>query len=52
MAYFSGEFIDWLDTHADQIDQKSGGAADQLLEKVAAEGVFGLAVPELSLIHI
>ena len=21
MAYFSGEFIDWLDTHADQIDQ-------------------------------
>ena len=48
MAYFSGEFIDWLDTHADQIDQKSGGAADQLLEKVAAEGVFGLAVPEKS----
>lgn len=47
MAYFSENFITWLDAHADQIDKESGDLADQLLERIAAEGVFGIAVPEI-----
>lgn len=33
MSYFSKEFLTWLDTNADLIDQESGPIADQLLEK-------------------
>lgn len=33
MTYFSEEFIDWLDAHADQLDKESGQVADALLEK-------------------
>ena len=32
MSYFSKEFLTWLDTNADLIDQESGPIADQLLE--------------------
>ncbi|WP_057490207.1 acyl-CoA dehydrogenase family protein [Streptococcus orisasini] len=47
MAYFSEDFITWLDAKADQLDRESGHLADQLLERIAAEGVFGIAVPEI-----
>ena len=47
MAYFSENFITWLDANADQLDRESGDLADQLLERIAEEGVFGLAVPEI-----
>lgn len=46
MTRFSQEFIDWLDANADALDQESGGLADSLLKKIAAEGVFGIGVPE------
>ncbi|MBM7642928.1 acyl-CoA dehydrogenase family protein [Streptococcus loxodontisalivarius] len=46
MAYLSDEFIDWLEANAEEIDQKSGTLADQLLEKIAAEGVFKVGLPE------
>ncbi|MGT2907384.1 acyl-CoA dehydrogenase family protein [Streptococcus dentiloxodontae] len=45
MTYLSKEFTDWLDSNAEAIDQKSGGAADELLERIAAEGVFKIGVP-------
>ena len=34
MSHFSKEFLTWLDTNADHIDQESGPIADQLLEKI------------------
>ena len=40
MSYFSKEFLTWLDTNADLIDQESGPIADQLLEKIAENDVF------------
>ena len=46
MAYLSEEFTQWLEKNAATIDQESGGPADELLEKIAAEGVFGLGVDE------
>lgn len=46
MTYFSDEFIDWLDAHADQIDKESGQIADTLLEKIAEQGVFAIGVPK------
>lgn len=46
MAYLSEEFTPWLEKNAATIDQESGGPADELLEKIAAEGVFGLGVDE------
>ena len=47
MAYLSEEFTPWLEKNAATIDQESGGPADELLEKIAAEGVFGLGVDEI-----
>ena len=60
MSRFSKEFLTWLDTNADHIDQESGPIADQLLEKIAENDVFKIGVPAefdglgggLSLIHI
>lgn len=46
MTYFSDEFIDWLDAHAEQIDKESGPVADALLEKIAEQGVFAIGVPK------
>lgn len=46
MTYLSEEFTQWLEANAATIDQESGGPADELLEKIAAEGVFGLGVDE------
>ena len=40
MSRFSKEFLTWLDTNADHIDQESGPIADQLLEKIAENDVF------------
>ncbi len=45
MSYFSKEFLTWLDTNADLIDQESGPIADQLLEKIAENDVFKIGVP-------
>lgn len=45
MTFFSKEFTDWLDQHADQIDQESCQASQQLLERIAAEGAFRVGVP-------
>ena len=45
MSHFSKEFITWLDTNADHIDQESGPIADQLLEKIAKNDVFKIGVP-------
>ncbi|MHC3850367.1 acyl-CoA dehydrogenase family protein, partial [Streptococcus thermophilus] len=42
---FSKEFLTWLDTNADHIDQESGPIADQLLEKIAENDVFKIGVP-------
>ncbi|KXT84868.1 acyl-CoA dehydrogenase family protein [Streptococcus panodentis] len=46
MTFFSEEFITWLDEHADQIDKESCQAADQLVERIAAEGAYRVGVPE------
>ncbi len=46
MSFFSTAFIDWLDSHAQQIDQESCDVADQLVERIAAEGAFRVGVPE------
>lgn len=46
MAIFSKEFIDWLDIHAEELDQHSGSVADSLLKHLAAEGLFKIGVPE------
>ena len=40
MTFFSEEFINWLDDHADQIDKESCAAGNQLIERIAP---FGLA---------
>ncbi len=40
MTFFSEEFINWLDDHADQIDKESCAAGNQLIERIAAEGAF------------
>lgn len=45
MGFFSTEFLSWLDDQADVIDQASGGPADQLLQRIAKEGTFQLALP-------
>ena len=45
MSHFSKEFLTWLDTNADHIDQESGPVADQLLEKIAENDVFKIGVP-------
>ena len=45
MSHFSKEFLTWLDTNADHIDQESGPIADQLLEKIAENNVFKIGVP-------
>ena len=45
MSRFSKEFIDWLDEHAEILDKESGKIADQLLKKIAAEGIFKIGVP-------
>lgn len=45
MSHFSKEFLIWLDTNADHIDQESGPIADQLLEKIAENDVFKIGVP-------
>ena len=34
MSHFSKEFLTWLDTNADLIDQESGPIANQLLKKL------------------
>lgn len=46
MTYFTEEFLTWLDDHAEVLDKESGPVADSLLEKIAEQGIFGLAVPE------
>ena len=46
MTFFSEEFINWLDNHADQIDKESCAAGNQLIERIAAEGAFRVGVPE------
>lgn len=46
MSYFSKEFINWLDTNANIIDKNSGEIANQLLKKIANEGVFKIGVPQ------
>ncbi len=46
MTFFSEEFINWLDDHADQIDKESCAAGNQLIERIAAEGAFRVGVPE------
>ncbi|MCP1639356.1 alkylation response protein AidB-like acyl-CoA dehydrogenase [Streptococcus gallinaceus] len=46
MSYLTTEFIDWLDQHADALNQESGPLADELLEKVAKQGLFKIGVPE------
>ena len=43
MTFFSEEFINWLDDHADQIDKESCAAGNQLIERIAAKEPFGLA---------
>lgn len=47
MSRFSKEFIDWLDENADHLDKESGVLANQLLQKIAAEGVFQIGVPTI-----
>ena len=46
MTFFSEEFINWLDDHADQIDKESCAAGNQLIERIAAGGAFRVGVPE------
>ncbi|MBM7636330.1 acyl-CoA dehydrogenase family protein [Streptococcus saliviloxodontae] len=46
MGYLSKEFVEWLEENAQVIDQESGEIADQLLEKIAAEGIFKIGLPE------
>lgn len=36
MTFFSEEFINWLDDHADQIDKESCAAGNQLIERIAS----------------
>lgn len=45
MSILSSDFISWLNAHAESLDQ-SNQYADELLQKIAAEGVFKLGVPE------
>lgn len=48
MTYLSKEFTDWLEANTEAIDQETGGAADELLTRIAAEGVFKIGLsPEL-----
>lgn len=44
MSYLSQSFRDWLVAHADSLDQ-SNQFADELLQRVADEGVFKLGIP-------
>lgn len=46
MTFFSKEFTTWIDQHADQIDKESCEVANQLVERIAAEGAFRVGVPE------
>ena len=46
MSYFSKEFIGWLDANAETLDKESGKISDQLLERIASEGVFKISVPK------
>ena len=46
MSYFSKEFLTWLDTNADLIDQESGPIANQLLKKIAEHDIFKVSVPK------
>lgn len=45
MSYFSSDFIDWLDSNAQKIDQESGEVADELLRRIAEEGAFKVSLP-------
>lgn len=45
MSVLSEEFIQWLDQHANALDQ-SNQYADELFQRLAAQGVFQLGVPE------
>ncbi|MFC3931423.1 acyl-CoA dehydrogenase family protein [Streptococcus dentapri] len=45
MTYLSKEFTAWLEANAQDIDQESGGSADELLTRIAEEGVFKIGVP-------
>lgn len=45
MSLLSQELIDWLNEYADRLDQ-SNEYANALFEKLAAEGIFGVGVPE------
>ncbi|AGO16255.1 acyl-CoA dehydrogenase family protein [Glaesserella parasuis] len=44
MSYLSAEFIQWLSQHADDLDQ-SNQYADELLTRLANEGIFKIGVP-------
>ncbi|SDB17008.1 Acyl-CoA dehydrogenase [Streptococcus henryi] len=46
MTYFSDGFLTWLDDHAQILDSQSGTFANQLLNRIAAEDVFRIGVPE------
>lgn len=46
MTYFSTDFLNWLDANAEQIDQTSGGPADELLKRIADEGIYRIGIPE------
>ena len=46
MSHFSKEFLTWLDTNADLIDQESGPIANQLLKKIAEHDIFKVSVPK------
>lgn len=45
MSVFSTDFIEWLNQHANEIDQ-SNQYADELFQRIAKEGIFKLGVPE------
>lgn len=46
MVQLSEDFISWLTEQADILDRESCPAANQLLSKVAAEGIFRIGVPK------
>lgn len=45
MGRLSRTFIDWLENHADELNVSSGDKVDQLLKKIAEQGIFKIAVP-------
>ncbi|MGX3066700.1 acyl-CoA dehydrogenase family protein [Ursidibacter arcticus] len=45
MSLLSTDFVQWLDAHANELDQ-SNQYADELFSRVAQQGIFKIGVPE------